>query len=75
MKTGMHKIGYLKKVNFNWYPKGGKSQTQKSTSIFSAPVMCVCVCACMCVHKPDLLYHRGFAFSIDSYGLDQKKIE
>nr|YP_010615629.1 Ycf2 [Smilax astrosperma]YP_010615647.1 Ycf2 [Smilax astrosperma]WAU46817.1 Ycf2 [Smilax astrosperma]WAU46835.1 Ycf2 [Smilax astrosperma] len=22
---------------------------------------------------PDLVYHRGFAFSIDSYGLDQKK--
>nr|DAD25602.1 TPA_asm: hypothetical protein HUJ06_027066 [Nelumbo nucifera]DAD25652.1 TPA_asm: hypothetical protein HUJ06_027116 [Nelumbo nucifera] len=23
--------------------------------------------------EPDLVYHKGFAFSIDSYGLDQKK--
>ncbi|RZR86601.1 hypothetical protein BHM03_00013833 [Ensete ventricosum] len=23
--------------------------------------------------EPDLVYHRGFAFSIDSYGLDKKK--
>nr|YP_010461080.1 Ycf2 [Stemona sessilifolia]YP_010461097.1 Ycf2 [Stemona sessilifolia]QTK22243.1 Ycf2 [Stemona sessilifolia]QTK22248.1 Ycf2 [Stemona sessilifolia]UUF68233.1 Ycf2 [Stemona sessilifolia]UUF68250.1 Ycf2 [Stemona sessilifolia]WVK97261.1 Ycf2 [Stemona sessilifolia] len=25
------------------------------------------------ITEPDLVYHRGFAFSIDSYGLDQKK--
>ncbi|CAN6472604.1 unnamed protein product [Victoria cruziana] len=25
------------------------------------------------ITKPDLVYHKGFAFSIDSYGLDQKK--
>nr|QXO02661.1 Ycf2 [Anoectochilus hainanensis]QXO02678.1 Ycf2 [Anoectochilus hainanensis] len=26
------------------------------------------------ITEPDLVYHRGFSFSIDSYGLDQKKI-
>nr|YP_010573628.1 hypothetical chloroplast RF21 [Allium pallasii]YP_010573646.1 hypothetical chloroplast RF21 [Allium pallasii]UZH92791.1 hypothetical chloroplast RF21 [Allium pallasii]UZH92809.1 hypothetical chloroplast RF21 [Allium pallasii] len=26
------------------------------------------------ITEPDLVYHRGFAFSIDSYGLDQKKL-
>nr|DAD33995.1 TPA_asm: hypothetical protein HUJ06_004635 [Nelumbo nucifera] len=25
------------------------------------------------ITEPDLVYHKGFAFSIDSYGLDQKK--
>nr|YP_010586903.1 Ycf2 protein [Morina chinensis]YP_010586920.1 Ycf2 protein [Morina chinensis]UZZ44988.1 Ycf2 protein [Morina chinensis]UZZ45005.1 Ycf2 protein [Morina chinensis] len=25
------------------------------------------------ITEPDLVYHRGFAFSMDSYGLDQKK--
>ncbi|KAJ6849149.1 ribosomal protein L23 [Iris pallida] len=25
------------------------------------------------ITEPDLVYHRGFVFSIDSYGLDQKK--
>nr|YP_009537495.1 hypothetical chloroplast RF2 [Dioscorea quartiniana]YP_009537512.1 hypothetical chloroplast RF2 [Dioscorea quartiniana]AYM33590.1 hypothetical chloroplast RF2 [Dioscorea quartiniana]AYM33607.1 hypothetical chloroplast RF2 [Dioscorea quartiniana] len=25
------------------------------------------------ITEPDLVYHRGFAFSIDSYGLDEKK--
>ncbi|KAH0445495.1 hypothetical protein IEQ34_025426 [Dendrobium chrysotoxum] len=25
------------------------------------------------ITEPDLVYHRGFAFSIDSYGLDQKR--
>nr|YP_009546779.1 hypothetical chloroplast RF 21 [Anigozanthos flavidus]AYP35519.1 hypothetical chloroplast RF 21 [Anigozanthos flavidus] len=25
------------------------------------------------ITEPDLVYHRGFAFSIDSYGLDQKE--
>nr|AEX93965.1 hypothetical chloroplast RF21 [Asphodeline damascena] len=25
------------------------------------------------ITEPDLVYHRGFAFSIDSYGLDQKQ--
>nr|QXO02788.1 Ycf2 [Cheirostylis moniliformis]QXO02805.1 Ycf2 [Cheirostylis moniliformis] len=25
------------------------------------------------ITEPDLVYHRGFSFSIDSYGLDQKK--
>jgi len=25
------------------------------------------------ITEPDLVYHRGFTFSIDSYGLDQKK--
>ncbi|KAL2223938.1 UNVERIFIED_CONTAM: Protein Ycf2, partial [Sesamum indicum] len=24
------------------------------------------------ITEPDLVYHKGFAFSIDSYGLDQK---
>nr|YP_009861266.1 photosystem I assembly protein Ycf2 [Orontium aquaticum]QIU82957.1 photosystem I assembly protein Ycf2 [Orontium aquaticum] len=27
----------------------------------------------LAITEPDLVYHRGFAFSIDSYGLDQKK--
>nr|YP_009749312.1 Ycf2 protein [Goodyera rosulacea]YP_009749329.1 Ycf2 protein [Goodyera rosulacea]QII91399.1 Ycf2 protein [Goodyera rosulacea]QII91416.1 Ycf2 protein [Goodyera rosulacea] len=26
------------------------------------------------ITEPDLVYHRGFSFSIDSYGLDQKKL-
>nr|YP_010723327.1 Ycf2 protein [Phalocallis coelestis]YP_010723345.1 Ycf2 protein [Phalocallis coelestis]WDW26697.1 Ycf2 protein [Phalocallis coelestis]WDW26715.1 Ycf2 protein [Phalocallis coelestis] len=26
------------------------------------------------ITEPDLVYHRGFVFSIDSYGLDQKKL-
>nr|YP_006665824.1 hypothetical chloroplast RF21 [Elodea canadensis]YP_006665841.1 hypothetical chloroplast RF21 [Elodea canadensis]AEY84697.1 hypothetical chloroplast RF21 [Elodea canadensis]AEY84714.1 hypothetical chloroplast RF21 [Elodea canadensis] len=26
------------------------------------------------ITEPDLVYHRGFAFSIDSYGLDQQKL-
>ncbi|KAI5665370.1 hypothetical protein M9H77_15223 [Catharanthus roseus] len=25
------------------------------------------------ITEPDLVYHKGFAFSIDSYGLDQKQ--
>nr|YP_009241790.1 hypothetical chloroplast RF21 [Tofieldia thibetica]YP_009241807.1 hypothetical chloroplast RF21 [Tofieldia thibetica]AMQ13365.1 hypothetical chloroplast RF21 [Tofieldia thibetica]AMQ13382.1 hypothetical chloroplast RF21 [Tofieldia thibetica] len=26
------------------------------------------------ITEPDLVYHKGFAFSIDSYGLDQRKL-
>nr|AWI71011.1 Ycf2 [Thevetia peruviana] len=26
------------------------------------------------ITEPDLVYHKGFAFSIDSYGLDQKEV-
>jgi hypothetical protein len=25
------------------------------------------------ITEPDLVYHKGFSFSIDSYGLDQKQ--